>query len=126
MTSLLENNKSIYILDKTIWQDFANELIQNGYLWSGKTSVEVDLEKNTGISSKYINGEPFIIDIYDAEHKLFCIKPIYLLPEVEDFNSPDEAESSLAKIKDCRKNQNKETKTKKLNFFNKIYKKLGD
>lgn len=114
MVSLLENNKSIYILDKTVWQDFATELIQNDYLWSGKTSVDVNLEKNTGISSQHINGEPFIIDIYDVEHKLFCIKPIYLLPKVEDFNDPNDAELILNKIKDCRKKQNKETKAKNL------------
>lgn len=86
----LDDKYSIYLVDNTIWTDFAKELNKKGFKWSGHSKINETIERNGGLKPIYAKGMPFIINIYDFDAKLIYYQDINLYRD-ED----------VSKIKNC-------------------------
>lgn len=74
----ISSEYSVYLVNNTIWADFAKELNQKGFKWSGHSKIDETLEMNGGLKSIYAKGVPFIINIYDFDEKLIYYQDIQL------------------------------------------------
>lgn len=112
-----KEDKQFYIVDKDSWAEFAQEMIDNGFEWSGHSKIDTKLAQNHGLKVEYMSGQkPFVINVYDPEAKLICYSMLEALdPEVINdvvycTNAATQRETktylqSLKKAEDSRKNK---------------------
>ena len=86
----ISSKYSIYLVNNTIWTEFAKELNQKGFQGSGHSKIDETLERNGGLKPIYAKGMPFIINIYDFDAKLIYYQDIHLYMNEDS-----------SKIKDC-------------------------
>lgn len=72
-TKFYKKDNQFYIVDKDSWAKFAQELIDNGFEWSGHSKIDTKLAQNHGMKVEYMSGQkPFAINAYDPKAKLIC------------------------------------------------------
>lgn len=72
-TKFYKKDKQFYIVDKESWATFAQEMIDNGFEWSGHSKIDTKLAQNHGMKVEYMSGQkPFVINAYDPDAKLIC------------------------------------------------------
>lgn len=86
-TKFYNADKQFYIADVDCWPEFAQELIDLGFKWSGHSTIDTKLSQNHGVNVEYMLGQkPFVINIYDHDNKLIC----YSMLEALDSNVIDD------------------------------------
>ena len=85
-TKFYKKDKQFYIVDKDSWAEFAQEMIDNGFEWSGHSKIDTKLAQNHGLKVEYMSGQkPFVVNVYDPEAKLICYSMLEALdPDVID------------------------------------------
>lgn len=85
-TKFYKEDKQFYIVDKDSWAEFAQEMINLGFEWSGHSKIDTKLAQNHGLKVEYMSGQkPFVINVYELDAKLICYSMLEALdPEVID------------------------------------------
>lgn len=85
-TKFYKEGKQFYIVDKDSWAEFAQEMIDNGFEWSGHSKIDTKLAQNHGLKVEYMSGQkPFVINVYEPDAKLICYSMLEALdPDVID------------------------------------------
>ena len=83
-TKFYKEDKQFYIVDKDSWAEFAQEMINLGFEWSGHSKIDTKLAQNHGLKVEYMSGQkPFVINVYELDAKLICYSMLEALdPEV--------------------------------------------
>lgn len=112
-TKFYNKDKQFYIVDVDCWPEFAQELIDLGFKWSGYSNIDTKLSQNHGVNVEYMSGQkPFVINIYDHKAKLICYSMLEALePKVIDgvvycINTATQREVKLY-LKTFKKEENK-------------------
>ena len=81
-TKFYKKDKQFYIVDKDSWTEFAQEMINLGFEWSGHSKIDTKLAQNHGLKVEYMSGQkPFVINAYDPEAKLICYSMLEALDQ---------------------------------------------